>query len=160
MSQEPAVDQVFSLNTDKVSQADLETPIQVEPDVRVSVVLSRLQEENLGSALVCDAGKLVGIFTERDALKLIASQADLEQPIRQVMVEFPKTLSIDDRLSRAIRLMASGGYRRLPVVNSTDEPVGVLTTSGILHYLVDHFPSVVYTLPPTPHHSTQEREGA
>jgi hypothetical protein len=29
-----------------------------------------------------------------------------------------------------------------------------------MHYLAEHFPSVIYNLPPEPHHSTQEREGA
>ena len=37
---------------------------------------------------------------------------------------------------------------------------GNLSASSILHYLVQHFPKVVYTLPPAPHHKTQEREGA
>ena len=37
---------------------------------------------------------------------------------------------------------------------------GVLKVSGILHYLVEHFPKVVYTLPPEPHHKTAAREGA
>ena len=160
MGQDQAVDQVFNLNTEKVSEADFETAIQVAPTATVRSVLSQLQEENSGSALVCESGKLVGIFTERDALKLIAGSSDFEQAISEVMIPNPKTLSTDDKLSEAVKLMASGGYRRLPVVNDSDEPVGVLTTSGILHHLVDHFSSVVYTLPPAPHHSTQEREGA
>jgi hypothetical protein len=56
--------------------------------------------------------------------------------------------------------MSFGGYRRLPIVDDKGRPTGLLKVPGILHYLVEHFPNVVYNLPPTPHHSTQEREGA
>ena len=154
------MEQLINLSTDKVGEADFEQPVQVEPGQSVRSVLDRLQSEQSGSALICEAGKLVGIFTERDALKLIASQSDLDQPVENVMIPKPVTLGSDDTLGDAIRLMASRGYRRLPVIDDEQQPLGLLSTSGILQYLVDHFPSVVYTLPPTPHHSTQEREGA
>ena len=41
-----------------------------------------------------------------------------------------------------------------------NRPLGIVKVSGILRFLVEHFPKVVYTLPPKPHHITQEREGA
>ena len=56
--------------------------------------------------------------------------------------------------------MAKGGYRRLPVVDEAGHPIGVLGVSRLLEYLVEHFPKVVYTLPPQPHRASQEREGA
>ena len=76
------------------------------------------------------------------------------------MVPDPVTLSDRDTVGQAIAKMAYGGYRRLPIVDGEGRPQGLVKTSGILHYLVEHFPSVVYNLPPTPHHTPQQREGA
>jgi hypothetical protein len=63
-------------------------------------------------------------------------------------------------VASAIAKMAAGGYRRLPIVDEASRPVAVVKLTSILSYLVEHFPKVVYTLPPKPHHKMQEREGA
>ena len=56
--------------------------------------------------------------------------------------------------------MSRGGYRRLPIVNRDGAPTGVLSVRQILRYLVEHFPTAIYTLPPTPDEATKDREGA
>jgi CBS domain-containing protein len=75
-------------------------------------------------------------------------------------VQNPVTLRKADTVAHAIGLMSAGGFRRLPIVDDSGRVRGVLKVSGILHYLVEHFPKVVYTLPPEPHHKTVTREGA
>ena len=148
------------LNREKVTQAHTLQPRCVEPTTTVREVFRLLKEELSGGVLICRDGVLEGIFTERDALKLMAHGADLDVPVEQVMIRKPVTLNSDDTVGRAIAKMSFGGYRRLPIVDAEGHPVGMLKVSGILHYLVEHFPNVVYTLPPKPHHQTQEREGA
>lgn len=76
------------------------------------------------------------------------------------MVRQPVTVRKGASVAEAIHKMSAGGYRRLPVVDNDNKPIGVLNVSGILHYFVEHFPSVIYNLPPDPHHAMQEREGA
>jgi CBS domain-containing protein len=102
----------------------------------------------------------VGIFTERDAVRLLAGSADLEVPIEQVMVREVVTLAQRDTVAKAIAMMWEGGYRRLPILDEAGRPVGMLGVAGILHFMVEHFPDVVYTLPPQPHAASQERDGA
>ena len=63
-------------------------------------------------------------------------------------------------MGEAIRVMAEGGYRHLPIVDSHGKPTGVVAVHGIVHYLVDHFPETVYNLPPDPKAAPREREGA
>ena len=135
-------------------------PICVEPATPIREVLRRLKEGGTDSVLVCEVGKLVGIFTERDAVRWMADADRVDGPVSQYMTSEPVTVTIDETVGSAIHKMAVGGYRRLPRVNNEGAPVGMLTVSHILHYLVEHFPRVVYTLPPTPKHSTQKREGA
>ncbi|MBW3598884.1 MAG: CBS domain-containing protein, partial [Planctomycetes bacterium] len=89
-----------------------------------------------------------------------AAEDVLDSPIERVMVKNPVTLSRTDTVGKAITMMSSGGYRRLPITDEDGRPVGTIKTPGILHYLAEHFPKVVYNLPPTPHHTQQTREGA
>lgn len=119
-----------------------------------------LKDQDRGCVFICRDEKIVGIFTERDALKIMASGADLNVPIEQVMVANPVTLLASDSVGKAIAKMSFGGYRRLPIVDDLGRPLGQLKVSGILRYLVEHFPKIVYTLPPAPHHAANEREGA
>jgi CBS domain-containing protein len=156
-----AVDFQLNLDSETVNSAHPTRPLVVDRQAAVRAVLELLRDQKQGAVLVCDGdGKLLGIWTERDAARLLAGDFDLELPIEQVMVRDPVVLSPGDTVGRAISLMASGGYRRLPIVDPQGRPTGVLNVAGILHFLVEHFPKVVYTLPPQPHQSPQEREGA
>ncbi|MBM4000409.1 MAG: CBS domain-containing protein [Planctomycetes bacterium] len=134
--------------------------LRVDAGCSVRDVLRLMKERDRGCALVCRDGKLDGIFTERDALRLMATAQDLDQSIEAVMAASPVSVRLGDTVAQAIRKMSEGGYRRLPVVNDDGEPLGVLKASGILHFFVEHLRNVVYTLPPQPHQVMQEREGA
>ena len=148
------------LDAESVEQAFPSDPLTVDPQTPVREVFLLLKDSHAGHVIVGQAGQIQGIFTERDALKLMASGADLQTPVADVMSRDPVTLHIDDTVGKAITSMSQGGYRRLPIVDEASTHRGVLKSSGILHYLVQHFPAVIYNLPPQPHHKTQEREGA
>jgi len=154
------VDFQLHLETETVEHCYPAKPLCAAPDDSVRTVLRLLRDSKTGAAMICTDGKLLGVFTERDALRLMADGADLDVPVSRVMVSSPVTLRLSDTVGRAIGLMSAGGFRRLPIVDEQGRIQGVLKVSGILHYLVEHFPKVVYTLPPGPHHKTVTREGA
>lgn len=149
-----------NLSLESVDAAYRVEPLVVEPETPVCDVFALLKVQNAGSVLICRDGLLVGIFTERDALKLIAAGADLSSAIESVMVPNPTTLAANCSVGAAIEKMATGGYRRLPIVDDDKRPTGMVKVTGIIHYLVEHFPEKVYNLPPEPRPMTQEREGA
>ena len=150
----------LSLNTEPVTAAYPKDPLLVSPDVNVGDVLRLLQARRAGSVLVCKESRLLGIFTERDALAWMASGQSTEVAIETLMSRDLQTLDDTTTVGEAIRLMAQGGYRRLPIVSAEGKPTGVAVVHGIVHYLVDHFPQTIYTLPPKPGSLTAEREGA
>lgn len=150
----------LNLNTEEVRTVGMMQPVCVEPATPVREVLALLKSKRRSSVLVVRDNALLGIFTERDALRLVAQGADLDTPIEKVMVSKPVTLSETDTIATAIRKMSDGGYRRLPIVGGDGAPVGIVTVTGIVHFLVDHFPQTVYNLPPQPGVVMQEREGA
>lgn len=150
----------INLAVDTVEKAFPKPPLCVERSRSVREVLHTLREHRRGCVLICESQRLVGIFTERDALRLMVGDDGFDQPIQDVMQQRVVTVSPRDSVADAIVRMSLGGYRRLPIVDESNRPSGVLTVKTILRYLADHFPSVVYTLPPEPHHCTHEREGA
>jgi predicted transcriptional regulator len=155
-----AVDFQLHLETETVEHCYPSKPLCAAPDDTVRAVLRLMQAERTGVAMVCIEGRLLGIFTERDALRLLADGTNLDAPVSQFMVRNPVTLRTSDTVGKAIGLMSTGGFRRLPIIDGEGKILGVVKVSGILHYLVEHFPKVVYTLPPAPHHKTNTREGA
>ena len=150
----------LNIHNDLVEHAKASAPVVVSPDTTVREVFAALKMHNAGSLLVCEGNKPVGIFTERDALKLMAARADLDVPIRDIMTKDPVTVSRDASVAEAVTLMSAGGYRRLPIVDHDGSLAGVVKVSGILHYFVDHFPETVLNLPPRPKVIMPEREGA
>ena len=148
------------LDTETVDHTDPPKPLCVEPHVTVHEILTQLKSQEKESVLVCRDGILEGIFTERDALRLLAVGANLDVPVEQVMSVGPESISEHVTVGSAISKMAEGGFRHLPIVDDGARPVGLLKVASILHYLVQHFPKYIYNLPPKPHQATQEREGA
>jgi CBS domain-containing protein len=156
----PAEDFQLHLETETVEHCHPSKALCACPTDSVRSVLRSLQAEKTGAAMVCENGRLVGVFTERDALKLLADGANLDVPVAEKMIREPVTVRKTDTVARAISLMGVGGFRRLPIVDGHGQIEGVLKVSGLLHYLVEHFPKVVYTLPPEPHYKPGSREGA
>ena len=153
---------VFQLDLDNevVGEIQLEPPLRAKQDSDVRSVFAAMKDSAQDGVLICEEEELLGVFTERDALKLMASGSDLSVAVKDVMTTSPETIRDDETVKSAIKKMASGGYRRLPVVDQSGRPVGVLKVSMILHYLVQHFPQQVYNLPPSPNQVTLTREGA
>lgn len=155
-----AVDFQLNLRSETVEHSYPAQPSCFSPQATVREALEKMAAKNEAAVLICQDGKLTGIFTERDALKLMAQGGSFDIPLSEVMTRNPIALSRHDSVGSAITKMSQGGYRRLPVVDEQGRPLGLLGVDGILHYLVEHFPAVVHNLPPEPHHSTQSAEGA
>jgi CBS domain-containing protein len=113
-----------------------------------------------GSALICEGGRLVGIITERDLLKLITDESRFRAPLREVMTSAPQTVRTDSLLFEAVRLMDHGGYRRLPVVDGDRRPIGIVDVKSVVAFLVDQVPGTVYNQASVDLSSVRDREGA
>ena len=148
-----------NLRTETVRHAGPLAAVCVEPDTPVRRVLEVLAELGRGAVLIARQGRLVGIFTERDALKLMASGGEMDGSIEGLMTRDPVSVEQSDSIGTAIGRMSARGYRRLPILDEAGRPVGLLDAAGVIHWLVQHFPSAVYNLPPVTNPATQEREG-
>ena len=82
----------LSLESEGVGSAYPDQPLAATADDSVGNVLQLLRAQRTGAVLICEGPKLVGIFTERDALKLMARGADFSTPVREVMSSPPATI--------------------------------------------------------------------
>ena len=151
------------LRNDKVSALRLRDVCRVSPRDSIQQVLAAMVGCRAGFALVMEPGgaKLLGIFTERDFVnRVVARDTDVSRPVEGVMTRAPKVIRRTASVQSAVEMMASGGYRHLPVVGDAGEPLGVLSVKDVVRYLVEYFPAKVYNLPPTPDQTQPAREGA
>ena len=120
-------------------------PIIVSPALSVQQVLHRLVERSIGCVLVVEDDRLVGIFTERDAVVRIGSSIESlgDHPVGEFMTPEPETIEIDAQIAYALQRMDVGGYRHLPVT-SQGRIVGVISIRDILQYLARHLEVVEY----------------
>ena len=150
-----------NLKVESVARLQPTAPLCLLPDQPVADAVVLMRQHRVGCVLVCQDGELVGIFTERDLLRrVLAAGESLDLPLRRCMTREPVVVQPGESIGAAIRRMEEGGYRHLPVVDAAGRPLGVLSAKSIVHYLVEHFPSTIYCLPPDPNVFPSEREGA
>jgi CBS domain-containing protein len=150
-----------NLKIDSVSRLGPSPPRQVHPTHTVAEAVALMRREKCGCVLVCEGDRLLGIFTERDLMRrVLAAGKPLSLAVQECMTPDPVVVSPRAPISMAVRLMEEGGYRHLPVVNETGKPVGVLSVKQIVHYLAEHFPTIVYNQPPDPSNVPNQPEGA
>ncbi len=111
--------------------------VAVAPHESVQVAVARMLEESIGSVAVCDGPRLVGIFTERDVLRLNGQGSDLaELTVETVMTRNPVTISPNADVLDAAQLMNDKGIRHLPVVEG-ENLLGMLGIREVLRTLVE-----------------------
>jgi CBS domain-containing protein len=104
----------------------------VTPGQSVTEVAQTMVQARVGSAVVIDGPWLLGIFTERDALRAVASGSDLTTAaVKEWMTKDPVTVSADTDTEEAAAIMATHGFRHLPVMDG-DTVVGVISLRDVL----------------------------
>jgi CBS domain-containing protein len=150
-----------NIRVDSVSRLDPSPPHGIAVDAPVSEAVELMRREKTGCLLVTANERLVGIFTDRDLLaRVLARGRALNTPTRDVMTSSPITVGPKDPVRTAIRRMQKGGYRHLPVVDEDGRPVGILSARRVVHYLVEHFPALIFNQPPNPNQFPENPEGA
>ncbi len=125
-----------SIWKDRISLLAPSTPLAVSSATPVREVLKLLVERSIGCVLVVDDSKLVGIFSERDALLRLNADAQTRghEPVGKFMTSPVESLGLDDRIAFALHKMDIGGFRHIPVLEN-GEPRGVISIRDILRYM-------------------------
>lgn len=111
-------------------------PVCCLPTDTVSKAAGCMKHENVGSIPVIESEyskKLVGIVTDRDlALKVVASERDTKTTrLSEVMTHKVTTCHADDDIQKAVDAMAEHQLRRIPVVDTDNNIVGIIAQADV-----------------------------
>jgi CBS domain-containing protein len=109
-------------------------PEIVEASADVDEAIGRMHDKGIDCVLVVDDGRLIGIFTDRDAVLKVAGTAPQKRVIASLMTRDPVVLRHDETIAVAINKMAVGGFRHIPIVDD-GRPTGVVTARDVFRHL-------------------------
>jgi CBS domain-containing protein len=113
--------------------------ISIDPEAGVAEAIARLVQNNIGSLPVVDAeGRLVGIFSERDALRGVHHHGEGFNRMRvaQVMTPDPVTCDCDDDVNEIMGKMSERRIAKVPVLHH-EKLVGIVSVGDVIKVLYE-----------------------
>jgi CBS domain-containing protein len=109
----------------------------IAPNATVFDALKLMAEKNIGALLVMSAGKLTGIFTERDYARKIAlhGKSSRETQVWEIMPKEIFTVTPDDSVEDCMKLMTEKRIRHLPVVENGNV-VGIISIGDLVNWII------------------------
>ena len=109
-------------------------PPTIPPDTPVGEAVDLMLRNGVDCLLVVSDGRLVGIFTDRDAVVKVAGKDVDGFQVSDFMTPDPVVLRHDEPIAVAIHKMAVGDFRHIPIVDD-GRPTGVVTARDVFHHL-------------------------
>ncbi|BAB67457.1 CBS domain-containing protein [Sulfurisphaera tokodaii] len=113
--------------------------ISVTKDAKLNDIAKVMTEKNIGSVIVVDGNKPVGIITERDIVKAIGKGKSLETKAEEFMTASLITIREDSPITGALALMRQFNIRHLPVVDDKGNLKGIISIRDITRAIDDMF---------------------
>ena len=122
------------------SVMEREKMLVAPPDTSVSAAAKLMAKRKVSAVLVVADGRLVGIFTERDAVyRVIAKGLDARTTcLAEVMTPDPNTVTPEESFGYAMLLMHEHGFRHAPVIEN-NRPVGIVSARNALDPELEEF---------------------
>lgn len=121
----------------KVLEAKSHHVEKVDLSATVASAVGLMNEREIGSVLVFDGARLVGIFTERDVLVRVVGERRDPTTVRvgAVMTPMPKVIEPTTTVGQAMALMTARRHRHLPVVDG-DRVVGLVSQGDLTRWVI------------------------
>jgi CBS domain-containing protein len=109
----------------------------VGPDTQVTECVRLMTSEKIGALVVMEGERLIGIFTERDALnKVLAGGLDPgNTKVSDVMTKNPYCIPPTTTVSEAMELITKRRFRHLPIVEN-GKVLAIVSSGDLSHWLV------------------------
>lgn len=106
------------------------------PDETVLTATQRMNEFGVGALLVMEAGRIVGIFTERDVLRrVVAEELDPAiTPVGDVMTRQVACCTLEMSVDDVQNLMRHCRIRHLPVIDDQENVLGIISIGDVNAY--------------------------
>ncbi|GAC1632255.1 MAG: CBS domain-containing protein [Bradyrhizobium sp.] len=112
----------------------------VEPDVKLSAAIKTLAERRIGAVLVMNKGRIEGILSERDIVRVLGERGArvLDEPVSAVMTRKVVSCRQSDTVAGIMEMMTLGKFRHLPVVEE-GTVVGLISIGDIVKWRVREY---------------------
>lgn len=131
-----------------ISSLPLTRALIFKPEDPLKRVIEGMQTYAQGAALIVEGETLVGIFTERDFLRLCHSQEQpMDRPISQWMTQKTMSLNYNDTLLDALTLMVERGIRHIPVLEGERFASKILSARDLIDFFAEQSPSETFDGP-------------
>jgi CBS domain-containing protein len=116
--------------------------VSVEPNSPLSAAVKLLSERRIGAVLVMSGGRIEGILSERDIVRVLGERGArvLDEPVSVVMTRKVVSCREKDTVASIMEQMTSGKFRHLPVVED-DKVVGLISIGDVVKWRVKEYES-------------------
>lgn len=110
----------------------------VSPNATVFDALKLMADQNIGSVLVMEGERLVGILSERDYARKVVlhGKTSRQTPVREIMTGAVKTVSPEESIDRCMALMTEKRIRHLPVVEE-ERVIGLISIGDVVKAIIE-----------------------
>jgi CBS domain-containing protein len=112
----------------------------VEPDAKLSAAIKILSERRIGAVLVLSQGRIEGILSERDVVRVLGERGAsvLDEPVSATMTRKVVSCREKDTVSDIMETMTRGKFRHLPVVED-NKVVGLISIGDVVKWRVGEY---------------------
>ena len=116
--------------------------LSVEPEAKLSAAVKLLSERRIGAVLVMSQGRMEGILSERDVVRVLGERgaAVMDEPVSGVMTRKVISCREKDTVSEIMETMTHGKFRHLPVVEDS-KVVGLISIGDVVKHRVMEYES-------------------
>jgi CBS domain-containing protein len=114
--------------------------LSVEPEAKLSAAVKLLSERRIGAVLVMSQGRMEGILSERDVVRVLGERgaAVMDEPVSGVMTRKVISCREKDTVSEIMETMTHGKFRHLPVVEDS-KVVGLISIGDVVKWRVGEY---------------------
>jgi CBS domain-containing protein len=112
------------------------TVLQIDCESTVFDAVSKMVDGNVGSLLVTEGGRLVGIVTERDYLRrvTIVGRDERTTPVREIMSAPIVYTTPESTIDECMAVMTERRIRHLPVLDESRDVLGVVSIGDLVKF--------------------------
>ena len=114
--------------------------LSVEPGAKLSAAIKLLSERRIGAVLVMNQGRIEGILSERDIVRVLGERGSgvMDEPVSAVMTHKVVSCREKDTVSEIMETMTNGKFRHLPVVEDS-KVVGLISIGDVVKWRVSEY---------------------
>ncbi len=114
--------------------------LSVELEAKLSEAIKVLSERKIGAVLVMSDGRMEGILSERDIVRVLGERGArvLDEPVSAVMTRKVVSCRESDTVSGLMEMMTLGKFRHLPVVEDS-KVVGLISIGDVVKRRVQEY---------------------